>query len=506
VSYRGMNIYYSGYRGLDGKPGNEYIDIQGRSGSTVNLEFRVYTFKLDSALSDSVTVSYSWQRAQTPCCLGQAVCTSSFNVAIKQGQTVDLGEIPRGKGDVTVNLDSEGDLDIQLYDLDDTSEFVEGKAIIGFCVGANCNLGVINSATQVTQSYYGNFYTYSGFTGDGRGPGYEFVTIAGYSNRKLKMRVYGFSSGTAKVTYSYLEAAALLTSSKTFNFGDSCKGGQGTASVVFNKTNDVTNIGIIPSGQRDLDVRLVSDNGEDIDIQVTDLDDTAIYYVGKAVVASCNLNRDPNCNQGLLSGSSVASVDYKNNRYTYSGWSGQNGNRGDEYVRIIGDLNTRVLVSAYAYQQGKAQVTYSWTGSQSACCLGTSTCTGNFNLYVPRFDYSVLGNIPTGVQSVRIDLTSTTDVDIQLFDLDDTSQFAEGKAIIAFCAGAGCNLGVLGTSPTPETAVYQGLTYSYSGFGGVNGVRGNEYIEISGTTNRRLEMRAYGYEGGVAGVNYSFRR
>jgi hypothetical protein len=112
-----------------------------------------------------------------------------------------------------------------------------------------------------------------------------------------------------------------------------------------------------------------------------------------------------------------------------------------------------------------------------------------------------VGIIPAGMLDLRVTLSAFADVDIQLYDRDATSNFGEGQAIVAFCAGEDCNRGILGSSSSQETARYEGRSYTYSGFEG-----GNEWVEVDGLTNRNLMMKAYGYGRGKALVEYSYWR
>jgi len=121
-----------------------------------------------------------------------------------------------------------------------------------------------------------------------------------------------------------------------------------------------------------------------------------------------------------------------------------------------------------------------------------------------------IGSIPTGKGDLRVELVSDVDVDVQLYDTDDTSTFrGNGQAIVSYCssnekADPTKNCGGLG-GPKPETFTYGGLPYSYSGYDGdQEGGKGIEYIEIDGVTNRNLMMYFYGYEAGNATVTYSY--
>ena len=105
-----------------------------------------------------------------------------------------------------MNLYCEKDVDIQLYDIEDTSKFAGGKAIIGYCDTAGCNKGFLG-ITMAQRRYYiqNRNYEYSGYDGDGRSKGNEYIRLSGVSNTELSMKAYGYAAGNAIVTYSYYE-------------------------------------------------------------------------------------------------------------------------------------------------------------------------------------------------------------------------------------------------------------------------------------------------------------
>ena len=127
-----MRVGYSGYGGIDGMPGKEWISIEGAT--TALLTMKAYAFETGTAI-----ISYSFARTQTPECLGLKPFTGTFTTDVPESSVVDIGNIPRGKKDLQVNLYCEKDVDIQLYDIEDTSNFAGGKAIIGYCDTAGCN-------------------------------------------------------------------------------------------------------------------------------------------------------------------------------------------------------------------------------------------------------------------------------------------------------------------------------------------------------------------------------
>jgi hypothetical protein len=77
--------------------------------------------------------------------------------------------------------------------------------------------------------------------------------------------------------------------------------------------------------------------------------------------------------------------------------------------------------------------------------------------------------------------TSGPDLDIQLFDKSDG-----GSPIVGY--GLKSSTG-LGDDSGEKSATYKGRTYHYSGFNGVDGQLGNEYVRIDGITNTELTMK-----------------
>lgn len=137
---------------------------------------------------------------------------------------------------------------------------------------------------------------------------------------------------------------------------------------------------------------------------------------------------------------------------------------------------------------------------------------GSFNQPVARKAVKrVIGTIPKGVKDLKIYLTSTKDVDVRLYDTDNRIN-NDNKAIV------GWNIGALIGDGLPSEVKYNGVTIKYSGYNGscpkfggnytvcsAGTSPGNEYILISGVTKNRFVMSAYGYDSGVAKINYSWK-
>ncbi|GMI42364.1 hypothetical protein TrCOL_g3935, partial [Triparma columacea] len=81
-----------------------------------------------------------------------------------------------------------------------------------------------------------------------------------------------------------------------------------------------------------------------------------------------------------------------------------------------------------------------------------------------------------------------------------------GKPIIAYSPKEGeCNQGPLGNNDgSPEETTYEDVKYGYSGYEGVGGVKGNEFLQLTGVTNRPLKMGAFGFAAGTFNVEYEY--
>ena len=218
-----MTVAYSGYDGSGGQPGNEWITITGETSTTLTM--RAFAYEAGAA-----TVSYTWGRVETGCCMGVVGCHGSFTSSVGEGELVTIGEIPAGKKDLDVQLTAVSDVDVQLYDTaaNDPRFGAEGVAIIAYsdcgalaqgdaCAVASgcgelaqgevCNAGPLgnNDGTAEACLYRGRNYTYSGYYGDGTNLGHERVAISGVLNTALLMRAYGYAAGSFDVSYTYYE-------------------------------------------------------------------------------------------------------------------------------------------------------------------------------------------------------------------------------------------------------------------------------------------------------------
>ena len=256
-----------------------------------------------------------------------------------------------------------------------------------------------------------------------------------------------------------------------FNFGE-CSG-SGTFEQQINKFNsfeDAITVGEIPKGIQGLHIELNSDN--DVDIRL-------YAYNGDKIVHWPN---------GILNGPNKESTKYKEHLVTYSGYNGTDGKKGYEYIDVEGSTPTTFIMKAFGYKAGFATVNYSWSGKDN--CSGSESGTGHFKQPILQKAINLVGTIPPHIKDVYIKLTSTKDLDIQLYS-------ASGEAIIAWPNGKL-------SGPRKQSINYHGMRIEWSGYNGVDGNKGNEYIKISGETTQEFIMKVYGYQAGEADVDYSW--
>jgi arachidonate 15-lipoxygenase len=152
----------------------------------------------------AIVVGFDWNCSSfsRACCEGVAnACVGHFVIEFERDKTTYVGTIPVHKKDLHIKLESSSDLNLQLYDIENTIEFpIDGKAIVANCVEP-CNKGAATDAGFTL--YYVIEYFYSGLNGIDGKPGHENIYINGISNRKLRVQVYGVDSGKANVTYVF---------------------------------------------------------------------------------------------------------------------------------------------------------------------------------------------------------------------------------------------------------------------------------------------------------------
>lgn len=180
TTYRQVRYCYSGYNGTGGSLGNESISIEGDT--NVPLVMRAWGYQ-----SGSATVDYSWQAV--PTCNEKG--DGAFRQYIPYRDTVVVGDIPANKVNVKIELSADygRDVDIQIYD--------------GNVAVVQWPNGLLFGPAEQTTDYQGMTIIYSGYNGIGGNWGHETIEIQGRVTRPLTMKAYGYSSGTADVSYQW---------------------------------------------------------------------------------------------------------------------------------------------------------------------------------------------------------------------------------------------------------------------------------------------------------------
>lgn len=117
----------------------------------------------------------------------RAPCRGSLEDHVPQGSRIHVGELSAGSLEAEIDLESEVDLDIQLYD------------------GSSPVVGLpnrfINGLDEVTGEYAGAEIHYSGCSGDKTGDGNEFIEMDGILERDLDIYVYAYEGGVVSLEY-----------------------------------------------------------------------------------------------------------------------------------------------------------------------------------------------------------------------------------------------------------------------------------------------------------------
>ena len=180
IDYNDVEYCYSGYDGVGGNPGHEFIQINGITNVALNMKAWGYE-------SGDAIVDYSWEAVDTCNEKGQG----RFSRYIPQRNTVVIGDIPANKINVKVELTAAGgkDVDVQLYD--------------GATAIVNWQGGLLSGATSGDVEYRGMTIKYSGYNGIGGNWGHETIEVVGRVTRTLTMKAYGYQAGTANVEYEW---------------------------------------------------------------------------------------------------------------------------------------------------------------------------------------------------------------------------------------------------------------------------------------------------------------
>merc|ERR1711959_648065 len=147
----------------------------------------------------------------------------------------------------------------------------------------------------------------------------------------------------------------------TFKFEvEPCKGGKGNFEKKL-KRGKRAKVGIIPANQNNVKETLKTK--KDVDLEVWGPQ-------GKIAIVAWNCashNKIHKTPTKCLDTSYKKSIKYAGAIIEYSGYNGQNGSLGHEYVKIKGKSAEPLTIQAYAYRAGTAKVDYSWGPDKREC-------------------------------------------------------------------------------------------------------------------------------------------
>ena len=234
-------------------------------------------------------------------------------------------------------------------------------------------------------------------------------------------------------------------------------------------------IGTIPDGIKDLKINLTAK--ADLDIELWDGKTFVVGWESDGIKANIYSN-------------SKVSGKYNGVGITWSGWDGVNGAKGNEYIELTGITKNDFVMKVFGYRAGDVKVVYTWEGTGST---PSASGTGSFSKSVPLNDRAIIGTIPQGIQDLKIDLKAKSDLDIELWD---------GKTFVVGWQANGVNAQIY--SATKVSGKYNGVGITWSGWNGVDGQRGNEYIQLSGITGNDFLMKVFAFQQGSVQVDYSW--
>lgn len=146
----------------------------------------------------------------------------------------------------------------------------------------------------------------------------------------------------------------------------------------------------------------------------------------------------------------------------------------------------------------KITLVFTLSCTSQIALAGFDFCSGNgqggnnsFQQQIPKNQIAEIGELPSGIDGINIQLRAQTDLDIQLYDKQT------GTKIIKWPDG-------ILRGGSQESTYYDGIAITWSGYNGDGTGTGNEFIKINGKTNHPLIMKVFGYAAGNATVNYTW--
>jgi endonuclease I len=116
--------------------------------------------------------------------------TSVYETAVVANQTVRIGDVPPGLHRLAIHLWSDEDMDIQVLSGDTT--VIHWKS------------GIVYHSDEQTSSFRGDTFVYSGFNGDGFGPGNEYVIFEGFTANEYTFLAHANQGGRIMARYGWL--------------------------------------------------------------------------------------------------------------------------------------------------------------------------------------------------------------------------------------------------------------------------------------------------------------
>ena len=259
-----------------------------------------------------------------------------FQQFIPRDGVTYVGDIPSGKLNVHIDLYADSDVDVQLIDV------LTGTEIIAWPTG------LLSGPSNECVDFDGVTYCYSGYNGDQTpwGRGDEWIEIVGATNRLMEMRAFGYAAGDALVTYE-------------FGAASNCNETGDGSFEQWIPEDGVVEVGIIDAGKVNVSIDLLAENGRDVDVQLID------PATGLALIAWPD---------GLLSGSGPESIEWGGMLIEYSGYNGLGNDWGHETIDIWGETTRPLIMMAFGYQSGYADVAYQWGGGTGEACMSDWEC------------------------------------------------------------------------------------------------------------------------------------
>lgn len=191
--YQNVNISYSGFNGINGKRGHEFIEVKGTTPTAMTM--KAFGFKSGYAI-----VNYSWTGKED--CVQGNHGEGVFKQEIVKDTTVHVGEIPANIKNLRVDLKSDKDIDMQLFS-------ANGTPLVSYNPQ-----GLLSGSGLQSIDYHGMHITWSGYNGSNGHAGHEYITITGNITEALTMKVYGYESGFAEVRYTWEMGTTIKTELK----------------------------------------------------------------------------------------------------------------------------------------------------------------------------------------------------------------------------------------------------------------------------------------------------